>query len=66
MAADGKQFTYELLAKAKRRHYTNTDRTAGNYAMYLPGEAYLQAVTRPVVMSYAFNVKGEALSMETF
>lgn len=63
---DGKQYQYELLAKTRIKYYTNTDRTGSNYTMYLPSDAYLQAVTRPIIMSYAFNVTGESSSMETF
>lgn len=64
---DGKQHSYELLAKTKTKHYTNTNRFGSNYTMYLPKEAYLQVVSKPLVMSYAFNVKdGAELAMDDF
>lgn len=64
---DGKTRSYELLAKAKQKHYTNTNRTRNTFAMYLPADEYLKIVTRPLAMTYAFNVQDEAESgMERF
>lgn len=63
---DGKQYEYELLAKIRTKHYTNTDRFGNNYTMYLPSAAFKQAVAKPLIMSYAFNVKEGTSTMESF
>ncbi len=64
---DGKTYEYELMAKSKVKHYTNTCRAANNYTMYLPSKEYLNIVTKPVLMTYAFNVKdGMEDTMEQF
>lgn len=64
---DGQQHSYELLAKAKTKTYTNTNRFASNYTMYLPADTYLQVVSKPLIMSYAFNVKeGTESTIDTF
>ena len=46
----------KLLARAKQKYYSNTNRFANNFVFYLPAEEYLKIVTRPVLMTYAFNV----------
>jgi putative ABC transport system permease protein len=67
ITVDGQMHEYEVLAKAKIDSYTNTNRFTGSFMMYLPAEEYLTVVTRPVVMSYAFNVENSyEKSMDTF
>lgn len=64
---DGQSHEYEVLAKAKTDHYTNTKRSSSMFAMYLPAEEYLKVVTRPVVMTYAFNVQNSyEQAMDTY
>ena len=64
---EGQSHSYELLAKAKQKYYTNTSRTGNKFAFYLPAEEYLQVVPRPVLMSYAFNMAdAKEVDMEQF
>jgi len=56
---DGKDYEYEVMAKTRIKTSTMTNRTYGNFTMYLPEEEYLKIVTNPHVMSYAFNVKDD-------
>ncbi len=57
ITVDGQRHEFEVLAKAKTDYYTNTKRMGSSFTMYLPAEEYLKVVTRPVVMTYAFNVE---------
>lgn len=67
ISVDGKTYEYELLAKTRVKHYTNTSRSASNYIMYLPAVEYLEVVSIPTLMSYAFNVEdGKEVTMEAF
>lgn len=64
---DGVTYEYEVIAKVKVKSYTQTNRTSSDFLMYLPSEEYLNVVTRPVLMAYAFNVKNDKVSsMEVF
>jgi putative ABC transport system permease protein len=64
---DGKTYQYELLAKVRYKHYTETNRVFGNFTLYLPTHEYLKIVSEPVVMSYAFNVSDDKeAEMEAF
>lgn len=54
---DGKDYEYKVMAKARIKTSTMTNRTYGNFTMYLPENEYLRIVTNPLVMSYAFNVQ---------
>lgn len=58
LTVDGKEYEYEVIAKAKMNMMTNTIRSSSSFSMYLPTEEYLNIVTRPVVMTYAYNVEG--------
>lgn len=53
---DGQSHSYELLAKAKQKFFSNTNRVMNDFGFYLPAEEYLKIVTRPVLMTYALNV----------
>jgi len=54
---DGKDYEYEVMAKTRIKTSTMTNRTYGNFTMYLPEKEYLEIVTTPHVMSYGFNVQ---------
>ena len=56
---DGKDYNYEVMAKTRIKTSTITNRTYGNFTMYLPEEEYLKIVATPHVMSYAFNVRDD-------
>ena len=56
---DGEDYEYEVMAKTRIKTSTMTNRTYGNFTMYLPEEEYLKIVTTPHVMSYAFNVQDD-------
>lgn len=67
ITVDGQRHEFEVLAKAKTDYYTNTKRMGSSFTMYLPAEEYLKVVTRPVVMTYAFNVENSyEQAMDTF
>ena len=58
---------FEVMAKVRMKHYTNTCMVGWNYSWYLPAEVYKEMVAEPGVMSYAFNVQeGEEQAMEAF
>ena len=59
---------YEVLAKVKIKHYTNSLRRYGGYSsFYIPAEIYCEMTAEPGIMSYAFNVSDEAeADMEAF
>jgi putative ABC transport system permease protein len=65
---DGESHSYELVAKAKEKFYSNTKRAGStDFVFYLPAQEYLRVVSRPVLMTYAFNVTDEKeADMERF
>ncbi|AKL97320.1 ABC transport system permease protein [Clostridium aceticum] len=65
ITVDGKEHEYEVMAKARIKTYSMSTRFFDEFAMYLPEEEYLKIVTKPVVMTYAFNVEdGKEEDME--
>ncbi|MGM1048840.1 MAG: ABC transporter permease [Bacillota bacterium] len=67
ITVDGKKYEYEVMAKAKINQFTIGNRSYDEFAMYLPTEEYLKVVTRPVLMTYGFNMADDQESaMETF
>lgn len=58
---------FTVLGHVAIRHYSNSDRTGWDYNFYLPAGVYQQLVSRPAVMSYAFQVSdGQEAEMERF
>ncbi|MTI48940.1 MAG: ABC transporter permease [Firmicutes bacterium] len=57
ITVDGKEYEYEVMAKARIKVKTMSARFYDEFAMYLPTNEYLNIVTRPVVMTYGFNVE---------
>ena len=67
ITVDGKNHEYEVMAKARIKSYTMSNRSFDEFAMYLPKDEYLKIVTEPIVMTYAFNVKDhKERDMESF
>lgn len=58
---------FEVMAKVRMKHYTNTCMVGMEYSWYLPAEVYKEMVEEPGIMSYAFNVQeGQDEVMEAF
>lgn len=67
LTVDGKKYEYEVMAKSRIKFNTMSNRFFNEFAMYLPEEEYLKIVTKPFVMTYAFNVEdGKEENMEYF
>ncbi|MCI8822691.1 MAG: ABC transporter permease [Lachnospiraceae bacterium] len=48
---------FEIMAKVRMKHYTNTCMVGWDFSWYLPAEVYKEMVAEPGIMSYAFNVR---------
>lgn len=59
ITVDGKKYEYEVMAQARIKKSTMSNRRFDEFAMYLPGEEYLKVVNNPLVMTYAFNVEDD-------
>ncbi len=58
---------FEIMAKVRMKHYTNTCMVGWDFSWYLPAEVYKEMVAEPGIMSYAFNVReGGEKEMEAF
>lgn len=58
---------FEVMAKVKIKHYTNSCMVGYDYSFYLPANVYQEMVAVPGIMSYAFNVQeGKEQEMEAF
>ena len=58
---------FEVMAKVKIKHYTNSCMVGYDYFFYLPANVYQEMVAVPGIMSYAFNVQeGKEQEMEAF
>lgn len=58
---------FEIMAKVRMKHYTNTCMMGWDFSWYLPAEVYKEMVAEPGIMSYAFNVReGGEKEMEAF
>lgn len=69
-APDERAYTtrkFKVLGHVAVKYYSNSDRLWWTYNFYLPAEVYKTLVTRPAVMSYAFNVSADhETAMEKF
>lgn len=65
---DGKSYEFEILSKAKKKYFTNSNRMwQTDFTFYLPVKEYMKLVTRPVLMTYAFNASdNNEFEMEQF
>ncbi len=62
-----KDYEFEVMAKVRIKYYTNSCMVHYDYSWYLPANVYLDMVSVPGTMSYAFNVsEGSETSMEAF
>lgn len=67
ITVDGKAYEYEVMAKIRINPYTIGTRFYSEFAMYLPVSEYLKVVSRPVLMTYSFNVSdGRESDIEAF
>jgi putative ABC transport system permease protein len=67
ITVDGKAYEYEVMAKIRINPNTIGTRFFSEFAMYLPAPEYLKIVSRPVLMTYAFNVSDDMeADMEAF
>jgi len=67
ITVDGKTYEYKVMAKIRINPNTIGNRFFSEFAMYLPASEYLKIVTRPVLMTYAFNVSDDMeADMEVF
>ncbi len=61
------EWEFEVMAKVRMKHYTNTCMVGWDFSWYLPAEVYTEMVADPGIMSYAFNVRdGGEKEMEAF
>ncbi|KUO49811.1 MAG: ABC transporter permease [Desulfitibacter sp. BRH_c19] len=67
ITVDGEKYEYEVMAKVRIKTYSMSTRRFDEFAMYLPEEEYLKIVSKPIVMTYAFNVEDDKeADMESF
>lgn len=60
-------YEFEVMAKVKIKYYTNSCMQGYGWSYYLPAEVYKEMTVDPGLMSYAFNVSGDAEEeMEAF
>lgn len=53
-------YEFEVMAKVKIKNYTNSCMRGFSWSYYLPAEVYKEMAADPGLMSYAFNVDGDA------